>query len=98
MGSFSRIRPFLRMYYTADTCCVVSATKTSFLPCILHLRPHLEGYVTIKHISDRYWRCKHNISLKHSGWGNLIGKISMKINHTISPAYNDTERKHKHIK
>ena len=41
---------------------------------------------------------KHNISLKHSGWGNLFGEISMKINHPLSPAYNDTERKQKHIK
>ena len=91
MGSFSRPLPFLRFNYTVDTCCVVSADKTSFLPCILHLRPSLEGYVTIK--THRYWRCKHNISLKHSGWGNLLGEISRKINHTLSPAYNDTERK-----
>ena len=97
MGSFSRPRPFLRINYTFDYCRIVSATKTSFSSCILHLRPPLEGYVTIKHIYDRYWRCKHNISLKHSGWGNLMGEISMKINHTLSPAYNDNERKHKHI-
>ena len=98
MGSFSRPRPFLRINYTADTCCAVSATKTSFLPCILHLRPTSVGYEAIKHIYDRYWRCRHNISLKHSGWGNLMGEISMKINHTLSPAYNNTERKQKHIK
>ena len=42
MGSFSRPRPFLRINYTVDTCCVVSATETSFLPSILHLRPPLE--------------------------------------------------------
>ena len=46
MGSFSRPRPFMRINYTVDTCCVVSATKTSFLPCILHLRPLVVGYVT----------------------------------------------------
>ena len=38
------------------------------------------------------------MSLKHSGWGNLMAEISMKINHTLSPAYNDTEIKQKHIK
>ena len=42
MGSFSRPRPFLRINYTVDTCYVVSATKTNFLSCILHLRPSLE--------------------------------------------------------
>ena len=83
MGSFSRPRPFLRIYYTVNTCCVVSATKTSFLPRILHLRPPLDGYVTIKHNYDKYWRCKLNISLKHSGWGNLMREISMKINHAL---------------
>ena len=41
---------------------------------------------------------KHNISLKHNGWGNLMGEVSMKINNTLSPAYNDTERKQKYIK
>ena len=48
MSSFSEPRPFLRINYTVDTCCVVSATKTSLLPCILHLKPPFEGYVTIK--------------------------------------------------
>ena len=98
MGSFSRPRPFWRINYIVDTCCVVSATKTSFLPCILHLRPPLVGYVTIKHIYGRYRLCRHKISLKHSGWGNLMGDISMKINHTPSPAYNDTEREQKRIR
>ena len=48
MGSFSRPCPFLHINYTVDTCCVVSATKTSFLPCILHLRPPLVGYFNNK--------------------------------------------------
>ena len=46
VGSISRPRPFLRINYTVDTCYVVSATKTNFLSCILHLRPSLVGYVT----------------------------------------------------
>ena len=46
MGFFSRPRPFLRINYTVATCYVVSATKTNFLSCILHLRPSLVGYVT----------------------------------------------------
>ena len=46
MGFFSRPRPFLRINYTVDTCYVVSATKSNFLSCILHLRRSLVGYVT----------------------------------------------------
>ena len=68
MGSFSRPRPYLRINYTVDSCYFVSATRTNFLSCILHLRPSLVGYVA--KLYGRYWRYKHNISLKHSGWGN----------------------------
>ena len=60
MGSISRSRPFLRINYTVDTCYVVSATKTNFLSCILHLRPSLVDYVTkLTHV----WYSSANRSL-----------------------------------
>ena len=46
MGSFSRSRPFLRIHHTVDAC-YVSATKTNFSPCILHLGPASVGNKTI---------------------------------------------------
>ena len=44
--SFSVPRPFLCINYTVDTCYVVSATTTTFLPRVLYLRPTSVGYLT----------------------------------------------------